>query len=126
MKTLSEAIELVLGSTNQISLLLEKNAVKPVPATRTPKLKKKEIKEPQPIEPVKTEEVHTEPPVKDSEPLVAEQAPVELQAEPRTYFGTCPLNGPLTKCLVDRIFVLLPIGRVYRLVTLELILLLFT
>lgn len=90
VKTLSEAIDLVLGSTNQITLLLEKNAVKPLPATRTPKVKKKEIKEPQPVEepvkePVKAEEVRTEPPVKDSEPLVAAQAPVELQAEPRTY-----------------------------------------
>ena len=90
VKNLSEAIDLVLGSTNQITLLLEKNAVKPLPATRTPKVKKKEIKASLPIEepvkePIKVEEVKTEPPVKDPEPLVAAQAPVELQAEPRTY-----------------------------------------
>jgi len=53
VKTLAEAIELVLGSTNQMSLLLETHAV-----------------------------IDSEPHVKDSEPLLAEEAPVDLQAEP--------------------------------------------
>ena len=105
MKTLSEAIELVLGSTNQISLLLEKNAVKPLPATRTPKAKRKEIKEPEAIQPVKADEVNTVPPVaKDREPLVAEQAPVELQAEPRMYSKT--FNAHIVKSLLRRLYLI--------------------
>ncbi|XP_065063741.1 tight junction protein ZO-1-like isoform X1 [Rhopilema esculentum] len=71
VKTLSEAIDLVLGSTSQISLLLEKNAVKPLPAARTPKMKKKE--QPKPVE---------EPVAPVKEPAIAEQAPIELQSEP--------------------------------------------
>ena len=94
--------------------------MKPVPATRTPKLKKKEIKEPQPIEPVKAEEVRTEPPVKDSEPLIAEKAPAELQAEPRTYLGNYPLNGTTQKYLMEALL-LCPQPPIYRLVTFELI-----
>ena len=61
--------------------------MKPLPASRTPKPKKKEIKQPeQPVEVVKAEPVQTEPVAKEPEPLVAAQAPVELQAEPRMYF----------------------------------------
>eukprot|EP00794_Sanderia_malayensis_P016596 gene16596-18285_t len=66
VKTLNEAIDLVLNSTNQISLLIEKNAVKPLPAPRTPKIKKK-------ISPV---------PVQEPEKIEAVQAAPEVQAEP--------------------------------------------
>ena len=68
-----------MKSSNEISLLLEKNAVKPLPATRTPKVKRKKIEEAPKKEPV-AEPVVTAP---VSEPQVAAQAPEELQAEPR-------------------------------------------
>ena len=64
MKTLSEAIELVLSSANQMSLLLETNVVK-----------------------------DSEPHVKDSEPLLAEEAPVDLEAEPGTFKDMYHSNG---------------------------------
>ena len=64
VKTLSEAIDLVLNSPNQISLLLERDSVKPLPAARTPKLAKKPVVVPEP------------------EPVIAAQAAIEVHSEP--------------------------------------------
>ncbi len=76
MKTLNEAIDLVLNSPNQISLLIEKNAVKPLPAPRTPKAKKKPpvVQEPEPVQQPE--------PIPEPEPVIAVETVADVQAEP--------------------------------------------